>query len=96
MNERARGVRLRRVADGLEIHGKKPDTGELTITIPASGWEDGELLGVNLGYLHDAVRFAPSENLTIGITDENHPLKIADGPYLALVMPIRLNKGEIP
>ena len=53
MNERSRGVRLRRVEDGLEISGKKPDAGELTITIPASGWNEGALLGVNLGYLHD-------------------------------------------
>jgi DNA polymerase III beta subunit, C-terminal domain len=95
MNDRGRGVRLRRVEDGLEISGKKPDAGELTITIPASGWKEGELLGVNLGYLHDAVRFAPSENITIGITDENHPIKIADGAYLVIVMPIRLEKGEI-
>jgi DNA polymerase-3 subunit beta len=96
MNERGRGVRLRRVEDGLEISGKKPDAGELTITILASGWKEGELIGVNLGYLHDAVRFARSENLTIGLSDENHPLTIADGAYLALVMPLRLNKGEIP
>jgi DNA polymerase-3 subunit beta len=96
MNARGRGVCLRRVAEGLEIHGKKPDAGELTITIPASGWKEGELLGVNLGYLHDAARFAPSENVTIGVTDESHPIKIADGPYLAIVMPLRLDKGEIP
>ena len=68
----------------------------ITITIAASGWKDGERLGVNLGYLHDAARFAQSANLTIGITDENHPLKIADGAYLAIVMPLRLDKGEIP
>jgi DNA polymerase III subunit beta len=96
MNERSRGVRLRRVDDGLEISGKKPDAAELTITIPASGWNEGESLGVNLGYLHDAVRFAPSENVTIDITDENHPIKIADGRYLAIVMPLRLEKGDIP
>jgi DNA polymerase III sliding clamp (beta) subunit (PCNA family) len=54
------------------------------------------LLGLNLGYLHDAVRFAPSENVTIGITDENRPIKIADGPYLAIVMPLRLEKGDMP
>jgi DNA polymerase III sliding clamp (beta) subunit (PCNA family) len=51
---------------------------------------------VNLGYLHDAVRFAPSENLTIGVSDENSPIKIADGPYLAIVMPLRLEKGDMP
>jgi len=96
MNERSRGVRLRRVEDGLEISGKKPDAGELTITIPASGWKEGELLGVNLGYLHDAVRFAPSEEVAIGLSDESSPMKIVDGPYLALVMPIRLERGGIP
>ena len=95
MNERSRGVRLRKIAEGLEISGKKPDAAELTITIPANGWNEGDLIGVNLGYLHDAVRFAPSENVTIGITDENHPIKIADGRFLAIVMPIRLEKGEI-
>ena len=87
---------MRKIAEGLELSGKKPDAGELTITIPASGRKEGDLIGVNLGYLHDAVRFAPSENVTIGITDENHPIKIADGPYLAIVMPLRLERGEIP
>jgi DNA polymerase III subunit beta len=96
MNERGRGVRLRRVENDLEISGKKPDAAELTVTIPASGWKEGELLGVNLGYLHDAVRFAPSEELAIGLSDEDSPMKIVDGLYLALVMPLRLDKGEIP
>lgn len=96
MNERSRGVRLRRVDDGLEISGKKPDAAELTITIPASGWKDDEVIGVNLRYLHDAVRFVPSEELAIGLSDENSPMKIVDGSYLALVMPIRLERGEIP
>jgi DNA polymerase III sliding clamp (beta) subunit (PCNA family) len=96
MNERSHGVRLRRVEEGLEISGKKPDAAELTITIPASGWNEGELLGVNLGYLHDAVRFAPSEELEIGLSDENSPIKIVDGSYLAIVMPLRLEKGDVP
>jgi DNA polymerase III beta subunit-like protein len=96
MNERSRGVRLRKIADGLEIHGRKPDAGDLTITIPASGWKDDEMIGMNLRYLHDAVRFAPSEELAIGLSDENSPMKIVDGSYLALVMPIRLDKGDIP
>jgi DNA polymerase III subunit beta len=97
MNERSRGVRLRRLEDGLEISGKKPDAAELTITIPASGWKEGDLIGVNLRYLHDAVRFAPSEGeLAIGLSDENSPMKIVDGSYLALVMPIRVDKGAIP
>jgi DNA polymerase III sliding clamp (beta) subunit (PCNA family) len=68
---------------------------ELTITIPVSGWKNDEV-GVNLRYLHDAVRFAPSEELAIGLSDENSPMKIVDGSYLALVMPIRLDKGDIP
>ncbi len=29
---------------------------------------------MNLGYLADAVRFAPSENLTVGLSDENSRL----------------------
>jgi DNA polymerase III subunit beta len=95
MNERSRGVRLRKIPEGLEIHGRKPGSGELTITIPASGWKDDEVIGVNLRYLHDAVRFAPSEELAIGLGDENSPMKIVDGSYLALVMPIRLERGEI-
>jgi DNA polymerase III beta subunit, C-terminal domain/DNA polymerase III beta subunit, central domain len=96
MNERNRGVRLRKLPEGLEIHGKKSGSGELTTTIPASGWKEDEVLGVNLRYFHDAVRFAPSDELTIGLSDENSPIKIADGSYLALVMPIRLRRGELP
>jgi hypothetical protein len=43
---------------------------------------------VNLGYLYNAARYAPSEELRIGIGVDTSPLKIEDLPYLALVMPI--------
>ena len=45
---------------------------------------------MNLAYLYNAARFASSDELRIGITDENSPLMIADGPYFACVMPMRL------
>jgi DNA polymerase III sliding clamp (beta) subunit (PCNA family) len=96
MNSRSRGVLLRSVAEGLEIYGRNPDAGELGVTIPASGWKAGERLGLNLSYLHDAVRHALSDEVTLSLSDDTHPIKVADGTYLAIVMPIRLEKGEIP
>ena len=48
---------------------------------------------MNLSYLYNATRFADSDELRIGITGEGSPLMIADGPYFACIMPMRL-KGE--
>ena len=61
--------------------------------IAASGWADKAVIEVNLGYLHNAARFAPSDELRIGLTDDASPLKIHEGPYLAVVMPIGPAKG---
>jgi DNA polymerase-3 subunit beta len=90
IGERSRGIRLRRIAEGLEIHGENPDAGTMTTVVDASGWKEGETVGMNLAYLYNAARFASSDELRIGITDENSPLMIADGPYFACVMPMRL------
>ena len=61
--------------------------------IPATGWKDKAVIEVNLSYLHSAARYAPSDELRIGIGDDTSPLKIEDGNYLALVMPIGPTKG---
>jgi len=65
----------------------------MTSLVEASGWKEGETVGVNRSYLYNAARFADSDELRIGITDESSPLKIADGPYFACIMPMRL-KGD--
>ena len=90
IGERSRGIRLRRIAEGLEIHVENPDAGSMTTVVDASGWEEGQTVGVNLAYLYNAARSAPSDEIRIGITDENTPLIIDDGPYFACVMPMRL------
>ena len=94
IGERSRGIRLRRTGEGLEIHGDNPDAGSMTSLVEASGWKEGETVGVNLSYLYNAARFAASDELRIGITDESSPLKIADGPYFACIMPMRLKGDE--
>ena len=94
IGERSRGIRLRRTAEGLEIHGENPDAGSMTSLVEASGWKEGETVGVNLTYLYNAARFADSDELRIGITDESSPLMIADGPYFACIMPMRLKGDE--
>jgi hypothetical protein len=66
----------------------------VTTTIDASGWKDGQSIGVNLTYLYNAVRFAQSDELRVGITDEESPLVIQDGPYGAYVMPMRLEGAK--
>jgi DNA polymerase III sliding clamp (beta) subunit (PCNA family) len=88
IGDRARGVVLHRTGERLEIHGENPKAGELRAEIPANGWTDQGMIEVNLGYLYNAARYAPRDELRIGLNDETSPLKIADGPYLALVMPI--------
>jgi DNA polymerase III sliding clamp (beta) subunit (PCNA family) len=93
MGTRSQAVRLSRVSEGLEIHGENPDAGTLTRVIEASGWKEGAGIGVNPGYLHDAIRFVASEELMIGISDEEHPLIIEAGTFYACVMPVRLEKG---
>jgi DNA polymerase-3 subunit beta len=96
IGDRARGVVLHRSGDRLEIYGEKPEAGELKTDIAASGWTDKAMIEVNLSYLHCAVRYVPSDDLRIGVTDETSPMKIEDGSYLALVMPIAPTKGNKP
>ena len=93
IGDRSRGVVLHRTGERLEIHGENPNAGELKTEIAASGWADKAVIEVNLGYLHNAARFAPSDQLRIGLTDDASPLKIHEGPYLAVVMPIGPAKG---
>jgi DNA polymerase III beta subunit, C-terminal domain/DNA polymerase III beta subunit, central domain len=93
IGDRSRGVVLHRTGERLEIHGENPNAGELKTEIAASGWADKAVIEVNLGYLHNAARFAPSDELRIGLTDDASPLKIHEGPYLAVVMPIGPAKG---
>ena len=93
IGDRSRGVVLHRTGERLEIHGENPNAGELKTEIAASGWADKATIEVNLGYLYNAARYAPSDELRIGITDDASPLKIHEGPYLAVVMPIGPAKG---
>jgi DNA polymerase III sliding clamp (beta) subunit (PCNA family) len=93
MGDRSRAVRLSRVPEGVEISGENPDAGSLTRVIEASGWKDGAAIGVNPGYLHDAVRFVTQDELNIGVSGEQHPLIVEAGTFYACVMPVRLEKG---
>jgi DNA polymerase III sliding clamp (beta) subunit (PCNA family) len=88
IGDRATGVVLHRTADRLEIYGENPRAGELKTQIAATGWKDKAVIEVNLSYLYNAARFAPSDELRIGLNDDTSPLKIHEGSYLALVMPI--------
>ncbi|MGH7823535.1 MAG: hypothetical protein ACREQ9_27560, partial [Candidatus Binatia bacterium] len=92
LGERGTGIRLRRKGEALEIHGERPGVGELSSVIAAEGWKEGESIGLNLSYLYDAVRFAPSSEVTIGIQDAVSAIKVEDGPFLAVVMPMRLGE----
>jgi hypothetical protein len=96
IGDRARGVVLHRSGDRLEIYGENPKAGELKTDIAASGWADKAIIELNLGYLYNAARYAPSEELRIGLDNETSPIKIEDGSYLALVMPIAPTKGNKP
>jgi DNA polymerase III beta subunit, C-terminal domain/DNA polymerase III beta subunit, central domain len=93
IGDRSRGVVLHRTGERLEIHGENPNAGELKTEIAASGWADKATIEVNLGYLYNAARYAPSHELRIDITNDTSPLKIQEGPYLAVVMPIGPAKG---
>jgi hypothetical protein len=93
IGDRARGVVLHRTGERLEIHGENPKTGKTTAEIPASGWTNKAMIEVNVSYIYNAARYVPSDQLRIGIDDDMGPLKIEDGRYLALVMPIGPKKG---
>jgi hypothetical protein len=66
----------------------------MTTTIDASGWDGDQSLGVNLTYLYNAARFVRSDELRIGITNEESPLLIEDRPYAAYVMPMRFEGAK--
>src|SRR5262245_50424794 len=65
VGDRARGVVLHRSADRLEIYGENPKAGELKTDIAASGWAETAMIELNLGYLYNAARYAPSDELCI-------------------------------
>jgi DNA polymerase III sliding clamp (beta) subunit (PCNA family) len=65
----------------------------MTTVIEATGWKEGAVIGVNVGYLHDAARFVSSDELAIAISGEEHPLIIEADKFFACVMPVRLEKG---
>jgi len=92
ISDRARGVVLHRSGERLEIYGENPKAGELKTDIAATGWVDKAMIELNLGYLYNAARYAPSNDLSIRLNDETSPIKIEDGPYMALVMPIAPKK----
>jgi hypothetical protein len=94
IGDRARGVVLHRSGDRLEIFGENPKAGELKTNIAASGWTDKAMIELSLSYLYNAARYAPSDELRIGLNDETSPIKIEEGSYLALVMPIAPTKGN--
>jgi DNA polymerase III sliding clamp (beta) subunit (PCNA family) len=94
IGDRARSVVLHRTGDRLEIYGENPRAGELKTDIAASGWTDKAVIEVNLSYLYNAARFAPSDQLRVSLSDDASPLKIHEGSYLALVMPIGPKKGD--
>jgi DNA polymerase-3 subunit beta len=96
ISDRARGVVLHRSGERLEIYGENSKAGELKTDIAASGWADKAMIELNLGYFYNAARYAPSNDLSIRLNDETSPIKIEDGPYLALVMPIAPTKGNKP
>jgi DNA polymerase III beta subunit, C-terminal domain len=93
IGDRSRGVVLHRTGERLEIHGENPRAGEIKTDISASGWTDNAVIEVNLSYLYNSARYAPSDELRIAIGENTSPLKIEDGSYLALVMPIGPKKG---
>jgi hypothetical protein len=72
---------------------KRPRHASPKAEFEASGWKEGAAIRVNPGYLHDAIRFVASDDLTIGITGEEHPVIIEAGSFYACVMPVRLEKG---
>jgi DNA polymerase III sliding clamp (beta) subunit (PCNA family) len=96
IRDRGIGVVLHRSGDRLEISGENPKAGELRTDIAASGWTNKAMIELNLSYLYNAARYAPSDELCIGLDDEMSPIKIDDGSYLALVMPIGPRKGTNP
>ena len=93
IGDRSRGVVLHRSGERLEIHGENPNAGELKTEIAASGWTDKAVIEANLSYLYNAARFAPSDEIRMGLSDDTSPVKIHEGTYLALVMPIGPEKG---
>jgi DNA polymerase III sliding clamp (beta) subunit (PCNA family) len=96
IGDRGRSVVLHRSGERLDIFGENRKAGELKTDIAASGWTAEAVIELNLTYLYNAARYAPSSKLRIRIDDDQSPLKIEDGPYLALVMPIAPTKGRTP
>jgi hypothetical protein len=62
IGDRSRSVVLHRTGERLEIHGENPNAGELKTDIAAGGWAEKATIEINLSYLYNAARFAPSDD----------------------------------
>lgn len=47
-------------------------------------------IGVTLRYLHATVSELSTETIAVGIRDEASPIVSGEGPFLGLIMPMRL------
>lgn len=88
-DDRARGIKLELGAEGVTIKGKHPDKGEFEMKVAGATRGENPFC-LNARYLLAALEAATSEEVTLEWLDEASPLRLEDGPFLAVVMPMRL------
>ena len=84
-----RRLRLRRIAEGLELYARTAEIGEMVRILPVvapTTWPVGTLIGLNGLYLLQAVGPLRAEEVWLKMTDSEHPLRVDDAEFTALVM----------
>lgn len=83
-------VSLTRVAEGVRVRLESNEDGTMEQVIPAQGWQQKRYVGIQAAYLLDIVNAVGSESVTLHIKNATAPLRVHDGDFTAIVMPVRI------
>lgn len=83
-------VSLTRIAEGVRVRLESTEDGTMEQVIPAQGWEQQRYVGIQAAYLLDIVSAVSSESMTLHIKNATAPLRVQDGDFTAIVMPMRI------
>lgn len=83
-------VSLTRVAEGVRVRLESSADGTMEQVIPAQGWVQKRYVGIQAAYLLDIVNAVGSESMTLHIKNATAPLRVQDGDFTAVVMPVRI------
>ncbi len=90
-NEESKSIRLSFANKSLTITGRAPEMGEAKVEMTMDYSAEPMDVGFNPIYLQDALKVAPTEDITFELRAPNKPGLIKSGPgFLYVIMPVSL------